>query len=1364
MPRWLAALSPLRLVRVLLSGVLLIALAISAGVGWILWQGVRVEADALRGRLERLIAEQVGRPVTIETLDLHLHRRPTMSLRGVRIGNPPGFSDTSLLDIGTLRASIDPMAWWRERRLHIGDAALEDLRIVLEYRADGTANWTPAARVTPGAATTETGGTTATPSRPIDRLAIDRLVVDRLTLDYRDARANRPGNELRAHRIELDRLEASAPAAAASRLSLSGRVDGAHAYRLSLDAGPLDDLLGGGQRWPLALEAAFLGSNLSLDGMLVRQAEGLQGEFDVGLGAADLREIEQLLGTRLPPVGVSALAGRLTLAPGGAAIRDLIGTVGASTLSGTLGVTWTGPRPLIEGELTMPNFDARPFLSAQAKTPAHTPPTLARWYAQIVDDEIDPRLLRQVDASLSLSVGAWLHLPGEVRDASLAIDLREGRLRAPMRVTLAGVALDGQIDIDAAAATPRFELVLGVVDSPLGDLARLLFGLPGVRGRVGGFAMSVNAGGDTGAALIRSADTRVVIARGDLSYGNEAGQRPVSFVLDSLALTIPIAGSMNAQASGRLLDEPLSVAIDGPPLDTLLRGHATLRTTMRSRSLRLSAEANIEHAGDTPRTSARFLMTADNAGDAARWFRLHPGVALPMRIEGQASWRPGEWSLKQTVVQLGGSRLHADFSQNLPPGGARARLEAAVVAEVLDIDQLRRLMGTPRGSTARAPDRPLLDIPILPTRIDLSDTDMRLEVRQVLGTPAEIGELSLQARMRDGRMLASPFDMRALGVRFSGAIAMDLRGQAPEGELWLGAESVDIGDILGRLKLASTVRARADAVQLHLNARGSQLGDLLERSELTAQLDGGSLSFGPRAAARDGPGRGEGITLTRGTIHAAPGAPLTARLEGAYQGEPVSLELRSAKPTDLVRTDRHVPFDLDVAIEGAMARVNGSIRRPVAGREIELTLTLEGDRFDRFDHFARASLPPWGPFNVDGRLRLSPGGYDVSALRLRVGQSTLRGRGIWDLSQPTPRFDLNLSAPSIQLDDFPFDRWSPVAPAAADAARPLPPPGSREPPKPPGPPAASPGAGSGGESRYDALRAQAAAASDRAQSLLSPAVLRRQDGRLRVRVRQVAIGAERLGGGELLLTVADGQARLDPIEVEMPGGRASLVLEYAPDEREVRVTARARVDHFDYGLLARRVKPGSDLAGHFSLSMDLASRAPSLAQAMRHANGTLDVAVWPRNIRSDVFDLWAVNLFTALVSRVDPSSASKVNCAIGRFTFTDGVMRERLLALDATRVRVTGSGQADFRDETLDLHVRPQPKQAQFFSLATPIVVTGRFDAPEIGVAPGGVLETALRLGTSLLWVPLQKLLGKEVPEDGHDLCQTGIAAGAPEN
>ena len=544
--------------------------------------------------------------------------------------------------------------------------------------------------------------------------------------------------------------------------------------------------------------------------------------------------------------------------------------------------------------------------------------------------------------------------------------------------------------------------------------------------------------------------------------------------------------------------------------------------------------------------------------------------------------------------------------------------------------------------------------------------------------------------------------------------------------LWLFAPSIDVGNLLRKLGVVKNLEAAFSDFAFNLVARSSRLGDMLARSQLLGSIGGG------RIVLRDPNTQGEArITVDKGELRADPGRPLRLTLQGALDDVPVSITLDTARADQLADPRLPFPFKLNAEVADSRVMLSGNIARPI-GSELELTLDAGGTRFDKLNKLARASLPPWGPWSANGKFRMSPRGYEVNQLRLQVGESRLDGQGRLDTEGDRPRVVIALSAPIIQLDDFKLGDWSPIEKKPDDKPTTL---------------------------TADEVRNKAAAASDQAQKLLSPEMLRRQDANLTIEVNQVLSGKDELGSGKLEARLENGRADIGPIVVDTPGGSAQLQLGYEPTEQDVKVDLHIDVRKFDYGVLARRIKPESDLRGAFSLRMDVDSRARYLSEILRHGSGRIEFAVWPQNMKAGVFDLWAVNVLVALVPAVDPGKASKVNCAIGRFELNDGKLVDRIILLDTNRMRVTGKGKANFKEENFDLRMRPQAKTAQFLSLATPIQISGPFNNFKIGVSAGDIIGTVGRLATSIFWVPLQKLAGKKIPADGSDVCFPDFSA-----
>ena len=72
----------------------------------------------------------------------------------------------------------------------------------------------------------------------------------------------------------------------------------------------------------------------------------------------------------------------------------------------------------------------------------------------------------------------------------------------------------------------------------------------------------------------------------------------------------------------------------------------------------------------------------------------------------------------------------------------------------------------------------------------------------------------------------------------------------------------------------------------------------------------------------------------------------------------------------------------------------------------------------------------------------------------------------------------------------------------------------------------------------------------------------------------------------------------------------------------------------------------------------------------------------------------------------------------------------------------------------------PTPKKAEYFSLATPVEVTGKFTDFGVGIQAGGLAGTVVKFIASPVTATLQRLVGKELPADGKDVCGMSIGPG----
>ena len=99
-------------------------------------------------------------------------------------------------------------------------------------------------------------------------------------------------------------------------------------------------------------------------------------------------------------------------------------------------------------------------------------------------------------------------------------------------------------------------------------------------------------------------------------------------------------------------------------------------------------------------------------------------------------------------------------------------------------------------------------------------------------------------------------------------------------------------------------------------------------------------------------------------------------------------------------------------------------------------------------------------------------------------------------------------------------------------------------------------------------------------------------------------------------------------------------------------------------------------------------------------------------------------------------------------------MEPSILLIDSTRVQASSTGVIDFKSETIDFQVVPQAKRPQLFSAQTPLRVQGNFSDFDVGIRPGALLGTTIRIITSPVVVPFQWVFTKRPAADGEAACQ----------
>jgi uncharacterized protein involved in outer membrane biogenesis len=918
-----------------------------------------------------------------------------------------------------------------------------------------------------------------------------------------------------------------------------------------------------------------------------------------------------------------------------------------------------------------------------------------------------------VDLDIGLHVGRWLGTPFDIRDSEFALRADARGVQVPVTAMMGRAPVSGLLKLDTAAPTPTLAVRLDARGIAPGDLGQLLTGATStpVEGTLGRVGVRMHGSGETLGAMARDIELGLTVAGARVNFRKVVGERAVAFALDALEVAVPRGERLRATGRGTLQGETAKLALRGGSLPDMLGALATpVELDLATPNARLRIEGKLAPRGASGDTHLRFEFQAPRSGDLARWLGVAPESGLPLDLRGRARLAGDAWALYETTLKIGRSALTLDMHRSR--SGARPLTVVEVRSPMIDLPELATLRAlTEAGGMPGS----RLDTPILPSVLDLADLDVGLALARVAFGGIELTDVASTARIRDGRLLPSQVTGKVAGAALEAKVALDPGVDGVAARLDLSARDVDVGVLLRELGLAENIDGVADGLSLSLHGRGNTLRQLAGRSSFGVHLSGGGITL--RGAVEHPLAS---IRVSEASIGAKAGEPVRARFDGTLDQTPVAIEVTGGTLAEVALDPARLPLTLAATAAGARLTLEGEVALPL-GRAGNLMFEMSGERLDTLSGLARVELPPWGPWSFRGPIEMTPTGYQMPEMQVRVGESRLQGSGRLDVTGPRPRLEVKVGAPRIQLDDFPMPERLTDSPSGAAAS--------------------------------EGLRAAGRNLAGQTERLLSAGVLRRLDVVLDVQVQQVLSGTDRLADGAVHLAVIDGRLDFGPAHVNTPGGALRLSGQFDPTGEGVGLIARAKLERFDYSVIARRLGRANDLTGLVSLDLALSGRAPSMEGFMDHASGKIAYRVWPSELRGGLVRLWASNVILALLPVVDPGSQAQVNCIVGRFDLREGELTDDRILIDTTRVRVQGAGTANLATEELAFVFHPRAKGVSLFRLKPPLHVTGALSDFRIGVDRRDLPEAILRMILSPILLPIDRLTLGPLPRDGADVC-----------
>jgi uncharacterized protein involved in outer membrane biogenesis len=508
----------------------------------------------------------LGRPVSIAHLHVAPGRTTTVTLEGLRIGNPPGFeAEPPFAEVPRLNLDLDAMALLRDRSLVIPRVALDQPSIALRSRADEQTNYA-----------FDLGDPQAAGQGP----RIGALLL-------REGKLHALLAGLRADvTIALSTEE---PAGEAPRLlaSAEGHYAG-QPITAQLRGGAILNLREPDQPWPIELTLANGPTRVALRGT-VQDPLALRGaDLRLDISGPDMARLTPFTGVPIPPTPPFRVTGRLDYAEGAFRFEEVEGRLGRSDLNGSFAILPGGERPVLHADLNSRSVDLADLGGFVGATPgrADTPGATPEQRRAVAQAAASPRVLPNTPISIPRLRFADIHAryrAAEIKGRGMpfdrleaALDIEDGIIRLhPASFGIGRGALSGDFTLEPQEdGTLRAK---GDIELRRVDISRLMQAAgAGGAGSLGGVGRIESTGRSLSELLGRGDGALTLVTVG----GNLS------------SLLVDLSGLQFGNALLSALGIPARTAIE------CLIGDFTLkRGTLTTRTLLLDTESHVVTGG-----------------------------------------------------------------------------------------------------------------------------------------------------------------------------------------------------------------------------------------------------------------------------------------------------------------------------------------------------------------------------------------------------------------------------------------------------------------------------------------------------------------------------------------------------------------------------------------------------------------------------------------------------------------------------------------------------------------------------------------------------------------------------------------------
>ena len=410
-----------------------------------------------------------------------------------------------------------------------------------------------------------------------------------------------------------------------------------------------------------------------------------------------------------------------------------------------------------------------------------------------------------------------------------------------------------------------------------------------------------------------------------------------------------------------------------------------------------------------------------------------------------------------------------------------------------------------------------------------------------------------------------------------------------------------------------------------------------------------------------------------------PDDPLNLIYKGSYNDAVIELTAVLGAPSEAIFPTEPYPVSLTLEAGGANISVKGSIAEPMAGKGLNLAVSVTGSQLGDLSSVAGVEVPKLGAYSMSMKVTGDPAtALNLVGFKGELAGSDVAGDVTVNLRGKRPFIDARLKSRLIDVTAL-----GGVGGGAAPAAG-----GHKQPARP-------------GDRMFpnDPLPVEG---------------LRAVDAKLTFDADMIVAAGAKLQGAHVGLSLEGGNLTIKTLKATVAEGTIDGSINLDGRKKVVRLAVKLLLSKVNLDTLLTDMQITEDIEGMGNINIDVAGRGTSVAKIMAGLNGRVGVLMGQGRMKTSFLQNLLGGAGQVLNRVLDKGRAgyTLISCAVADFPIKKGIATAKAFYIDAEARGIIGTGNVNLRDETLDLTIDPRNKK-KIGKAVLPVHITGTFLAPK---------------------------------------------------